>query len=135
MTAIETAKTNRNSRKATLDIVRPLTGRRALLVAILTAAAIAGVAAMNWSWLVAIGAVSILVSVLPCLLMCGLGLCMSRFSDRTGANSCEPPTDETNISTRPMSENLFRASVSPRSGGVLWTAEDRSPQSREKTDA
>jgi hypothetical protein len=65
MTAIEKAKTNRNSRKTTLDILRPLTGRRAVLVAILAAAAIAGVAAMNWSWLVAVGAVSVLVSVLP----------------------------------------------------------------------
>jgi hypothetical protein len=68
-----------------LDIVRPLAGRRLLLiVAILIAVALAGVAALNWRWLVAVGAVSVLVSTLPCLLMCGLGLCMHKFVGRTG---------------------------------------------------
>lgn len=32
----------------------------------------------NWSWLVAAGIAPLLLSVLPCVAMCALGLCMSR---------------------------------------------------------
>jgi len=31
---------------------------------------------LGWDWLVAAGAAPILIAVLPCALMCGLGLCM-----------------------------------------------------------
>jgi hypothetical protein len=44
-----------------------------------TGLALVAIAAMNWSWLVAAGVASILLSVLPCLVMCGLGLCMHKF--------------------------------------------------------
>jgi len=32
----------------------------------------------GWGWLVAAGIAPVLLSVLPCLVMCGLGLCMMR---------------------------------------------------------
>lgn len=35
-------------------------------------------AALNWSWLVAVGIAPLLLSVLPCIAMCALGVCMSR---------------------------------------------------------
>ena len=35
-------------------------------------------AAFNWSWLVAVGVVPLLITVLPCAAMCALGLCMNR---------------------------------------------------------
>ncbi len=38
-------------------------------------AAAAGLA-FGWDWLVAVGASTLIISVLPCLLMCALGLCM-----------------------------------------------------------
>lgn len=38
----------------------------------------------NWSWLVAAGIAPLLLSVLPCVAMCALGLCMSRMK----GNSC-----------------------------------------------
>lgn len=38
--------------------------------------------ALNWSWLTAVGAAPILISLLPCAAMCALGLCM-----RGGTNS------------------------------------------------
>jgi hypothetical protein len=51
-----------------------LGGRRA---AILGAVAVAGGGmALGWPWLVAIGAAPLLLSLLPCAIMCGLGLCM-----------------------------------------------------------
>ncbi|MEX2647911.1 MAG: hypothetical protein WD673_02735 [Alphaproteobacteria bacterium] len=44
------------------------------LAAILVAAGLA----FNWGWLVAIGVAPILLTALPCLAMCALGLCMKR---------------------------------------------------------
>jgi len=43
------------------------------------------IVAASWNWLVAAGLATILVSALPCLVMCGLGLCMHRF--RGGSSS------------------------------------------------
>ncbi|WP_219821615.1 hypothetical protein [Sneathiella aquimaris] len=37
--------------------------------------------AFNWSWLTAIGASAILISVLPCAIMCAFGLCMKGGKD------------------------------------------------------
>jgi len=46
--------------------------------------ALAGVG-LGWDWLAAIGALPILLSLLPCAAMCALGLCMNH---KNGA-SCE----------------------------------------------
>ena len=46
----------------------------------LAVAGIAGVAgglALNWSWLVAVGAAPLILSFGPCAAMCALGLCMN----------------------------------------------------------
>ena len=48
---------------------------------------IAAAAAWQWSWLVAIGAVPLLLSIAPCAAMCGLGLCMSRMGGRACASA------------------------------------------------
>ena len=51
-----------------------------------------GVAAVwQWSWLVAIGAAPLLLSVAPCAAMCGLGLCMHRM----GGGSCSAGNSQT----------------------------------------
>jgi hypothetical protein len=60
-----------------------LGNRRAILL-LATTAIIAGIA-LNWGWLVATGIAPILLAALPCLIMCGLGLCMNRFL----GGSCE----------------------------------------------
>lgn len=36
--------------------------------------------AFNWSWLAAAGVAPLLLSVLPCVAMCALGLCMNRMA-------------------------------------------------------
>ncbi|MCK1277375.1 hypothetical protein IVB46_19290 [Bradyrhizobium sp. 61] len=136
MTAIEPVKASSVPRKAKLDIVRPLASRRLLLiVAMLIAAALAGVAALNWRWLVAVGAVSVLVSTLPCLLMCGLGLCMHKFGGRTGANSVDELSavgaSDVHIGApaqRPPAEGCC-------SGGDHRFGEEPAMQSREKNNA
>src|SRR6266852_3769086 len=51
-------------------------GRRGLLI--LAVVAVIGGAALNWGWLVAAGIAPVLLTVLPCLVMCGLGLCMNK---------------------------------------------------------
>lgn len=51
-----------------------LGGSRGIIVAAI--AVIAGGAFIGWPWLVAVGAASVVLSLLPCLLMCALGLCM-----------------------------------------------------------
>lgn len=51
-------------------------GRRGLLI--LAAVALVGGLAFNWSWLAAAGIAPLILSVLPCVAMCALGLCMNR---------------------------------------------------------
>jgi hypothetical protein len=55
--------------------VRHYVSRRPALV-ILAIIAIAAGVVLNWSWLVAAGIAPVLLTALPCLVMCGLGLCM-----------------------------------------------------------
>ncbi len=52
-------------------------------------------AALNWSWLVAAGVAPLLVSALPCVAMCALGLCMNRMA------GCE---DKASPAIRPETE-------------------------------
>jgi hypothetical protein len=53
-----------------------LRGRNGV-IALIALALVVG-AAFNWSWLVAVGVVPLLITVLPCAAMCALGLCMNR---------------------------------------------------------
>lgn len=53
-----------------------LGGRRGMLI--LAGMALLPGLALNWSWLVAEGIAAILISVLPCVAMRALGLCMNR---------------------------------------------------------
>ena len=59
--------------------------------------ALVAVVAASWNWLVAAGLATILVSALPCLVVCGLGLCMHRFlggsgsPQASGSATTEPP--------------------------------------------
>lgn len=64
-----------------LNSVRYYLGGRRGLIAVCAAIAVAGLA-FNWSWLVAVGIAPLLVAALPCVAMCGLGLCMHRMTGR-----------------------------------------------------
>ncbi len=66
-----------------------LRSRRGLFV--LAGLAIAVGLALNWSWLAAAGIAPTLISVLPCLAMCALGLCMNRMTG--GACASRPVAD------------------------------------------
>lgn len=54
-----------------------LNTRNVLIALALIAAALY----LGWDWLVAVGAASVILAVLPCLAMCALGLCMGRKKD------------------------------------------------------
>lgn len=60
-----------------------LTSRRGLMI--LAAAMIIAALVFSRDWLVAIGMAPILIAMLPCLVMCGLGLCMNKMT----GGSCE----------------------------------------------
>jgi len=49
----------------------------------LTGIAILAGVALGWEWLAAIGALPLLLSLLPCVAMCALGLCMNHKSGAT----------------------------------------------------
>lgn len=48
------------------------------------AIAVAGSLVMGWEQLVLLGLAPLLISLLPCLIMCGLGLCMMKCKDKKG---------------------------------------------------
>ncbi|EIE51730.1 hypothetical protein C357_07316 [Citreicella sp. 357] len=64
-----------------------MTRRRLLFVG--AATVIAGGMALNWGWLTAIGLAPVLVSLAPCAVMCGLGLCMKGGSGKGCSKSPE----------------------------------------------
>jgi len=74
-----TRSTDRSERPLTRDIVFAiryyLGGRYALYV--LAGVLILGGITLNWGWLVAAGIAPILITLLPCAVMCAFGLCMA----------------------------------------------------------
>jgi len=47
--------------------------------------------ASNWSWLVAVGAAPLVLSLAPCAAMCALGLCMN-MKGHSGTTAVKPDT-------------------------------------------
>lgn len=88
MTTAREVQAGRWARDA-LARVRPwLSGRRIWWIA--AALALVAGAALNWSWLVAIGVAPLLVAALPCVAMCALGLCMNRMTGRSCSKEAAP---------------------------------------------
>ena len=57
-------------------------GRRGLILSAM--AVIAAGSWLNWGWLTAIGAAPLILSLAPCAVMCGLGICCMK----SGSKSC-----------------------------------------------
>jgi len=115
MTTFDTTKTADAS--LARDLLRAaryyLGGRRGLLI--LAVVALTGGAALNWGWLVAAGVAPVLLSVLPCLVMCGLGLCMNKLiggsntpqeSQAPVSQLAEEPSASINATTDASAVNL-----------------------------
>lgn len=69
---------------------RLILGKWKFWLALATVAVIAGTA-LNWSWLIAVGVAPLLLILLPCAVMCALGLCLMK---QAGA-ACPSPGLET----------------------------------------
>jgi hypothetical protein len=105
--------------------------------------ALVATAAINWSWLVAAGVASVVLSVLPCLVMCGLGLCMHRFiggkAGPQAIGSAAPDGSEVSArATAPDSSAIYASSCC--AGALHGTsanppAENATTESQEKTHA
>ena len=48
----------------------------------------------KWNWLVAVGVAPLLLSVLPCLAMCALGLCMGKMAGGSSGAQASSPDGE-----------------------------------------
>jgi hypothetical protein len=78
-----------------LDAARHYLGNRWVLLAVLGGlAAGAGLYFGGWGWLVAIGAAPIILSTLPCIVMCGLGICMACRSNKAQSGTLQDPAGE-----------------------------------------
>ena len=62
--------------------------RRWALVGLGTGGVIAGLA-LGWDWVVAAGLAPLVVSVLPCVAMCALGMCAMRGGQKSGHGESE----------------------------------------------
>jgi peptidoglycan/LPS O-acetylase OafA/YrhL len=98
-----------NARQSTRTINAPRSGNLLLLarhylvsrraLAALAIVAIASGIALNWGWLVTAGIAPVLLTALPCVVMCGLGLCMNKLVGKscapqsTGPAGVADPTD------------------------------------------
>ncbi len=66
------------------------------LLAVAALAVVLGLSFGGWGWLVAAGLVPVLLSTLPCLIMCGFGVCMMC---RSGEKKSISPRDAADATT------------------------------------
>lgn len=76
------------------------------IVFMATIAIVAGIA-FNWSWLVATGIAPILLTALPCAVMCGLGLCFNRLF----GNSCSTEVSQSSDAEKQTTDTTTRGGV------------------------
>lgn len=119
-----------------------LGNRRGLLI--LAGLAIVAGLALNWSWLAAVGIAPILISVLPCLAMCALGLCMNRAGGKSCSTTAKTPEPAAVDDAVPISQTVLLdvprepAAPEPSIGGdaaPLTNPEPQPAKERRPTDA
>ena len=79
-------------RREGLNATRYHLGKRWVLLALSVALIIGlGLYFGGWAWLVAIGVAPVILSILPCLIMCGSGVCMAclSFKKRSPAGAAD----------------------------------------------
>jgi hypothetical protein len=88
MTIRQSATTDEGSRaRPVLHTARYYLGNRWTVIALGAVAVVIGLAFGGWGWLVAAGLAPVILSTLPCLIMCGLGVCfMCRSSNKESAS-------------------------------------------------
>jgi hypothetical protein len=120
-----------------------LRGRNGVIVLLVLAAVIG--AALNWSWLVAVGIAPVLITVLPCAAMCALGLCMSKMaggSCSSETRSVETPKPDARAvasleaggpGVAPLLSNESTPRDEPAAGPAISSTDPSKPKERELT--
>src|SRR6266536_6505729 len=124
--ATETADTPLSSQW--LNLARCYLGNRWVFLALGAFVLLAGIG-LNWGWLVAAGIAPILISVLPCLVMCGLGACMMC---RSGEKQSTSQRDAAGASTSPAAPGVAKmVSAAGSNCCQEGPSETQSPQVRQ----
>jgi hypothetical protein len=98
---------------------------------ILAGIAVVGGLAFNWSWLIAVGVAPLLLSALPCVAMCALGLCMHRLGGRScSTDASAPRTSQGSQVGETAANDDRRTSATP----TLGKAESKTQQRWRSTD-
>lgn len=92
---------------------RRLSASRTTILGCVILAAGGGLAAGGWGWLVAAGIAPILLAILPCVITCGLGLCVLGMSIRAKSNAA-PASDTATLD----SDSVIRGGDSGSSSAV-----------------
>jgi hypothetical protein len=120
-----------------------LRGRNGV-IALIVLAVVAG-AALNWSWLVAVGIAPLLITVLPCAAMCALGLCVNKMaggSCSTETCSVGTPKPDAPVVTSleaggpgiaPLLSDRSTPRDEPAAGPAISSTEPSKPEERELT--
>jgi hypothetical protein len=81
---------------------------------LLGAVAVAAGLALGWDTLVLFGIAPILIALLPCLVMCGLGLCMMKCKDKKSAT-----TEQGDVAAKPAPSAVEPATANPAAAHSL----------------
>lgn len=92
-------------------------------IAVLVVSALVLGAALNWSWLVAAGIAPLLLTVLPCAVMCGLGLCANKMT----GSSCSTSSSAADHPGTPMLKVGRQITAAPEPDKELSAADSAGP--------
>ena len=130
MSTSESTKTDDSSlTRDALSAVRYYLGNRRALLVLAIVSSIAGLA-LNWHWLVAVGLAPILLSTLPCLVMCAFGVCMMCRSGKDQSTLSRDASDQGASSVSPAigaSQNAAGCCAEPASDAVSTAGGRQSP--------
>lgn len=107
-----------------------LGGGRMLLVFV--AVAVIGGLTLNWNWLVATGVASLMLALLPCAVMCALGLCAHKLFGASGASE-RPRRTLAADQTEDLSAPSDSAAINPVSNCCSDAANEAAPVQLEST--
>jgi len=99
MTVPRSTTTEPSLGRDVLNAARYYLSNRWVLLALGSVAVIAGLSFGGWGWLVAAGLAPVILSMLPCLVMCAFGVCMACRSGKTQSTASLNAADSATSST------------------------------------